>query len=150
MPRPRKILALNNRHFTNAEIAQRQASESAFKSGREKLVPPDFLSSRAKAEFEKIAVEAFWLDNLDLPDLVAYCFYFDRALAIMESDKYIAGEEFHSSSVNLMRKALMDYHKEMRSISCKLGLSAIDRLKLAPPKTEKTKNKFLEGIEDNG
>lgn len=143
--RPRKILAMNNRHFTNAEIAERQATESFFKSGRDQLTPCDCLSPRAKSMFISIVNAAFWLDNLDLPDIALYCFYWDKALTIVESaDRYIEAEEINADKPNLIRRALREYHSEMRSISAKLGLSAIDRLKLAAPKVEKPKNKFDE------
>lgn len=153
--RPRKILAMNNRHFTNAEIEERHLAESTFKSGREQLKPPKSLSARAKAEFERIVQEAHWLDNLDRNDLILYCFYWDKALSVVESYdscpeimEIQSGDSTSKMISNPLRKAIKDYHAEMRAISLKLGISSIDRLKLVAPKTEKPKNKFLEGLEN--
>ncbi len=138
MGRARKILDLNNRHFTKAEIDERRATESSFKSGRDQLLPPEFLSERAKAEFNRIINIAYWIDNLDRNDLILYCFYWDKALGVVESKVY------DDSDNNPLRRAIKDYHAEMRAISLKLGLSAIDRLKLVAPKKEKPVNKFNE------
>lgn len=140
MGRARKILDLNNRHFTKAEIDERRATESSFKSGRDQLLPPEFLSERAKAEFNRIINIAYWIDNLDRNDLILYCFYWDKALGVVESKVY------DDLDNNPLRRAIKDYHAEMRAISLKLGLSAIDRLKLVAPKKEKPVNKFLKDL----
>ena len=139
MGRPRRIVEMNKRHFTNAEIEERQNTEKFFKLNREQLLPSVSLSPRAKAEFERIVNEAYWIDNLDRNDLILYCFYWDNVANLVE--KYDDCPE--------KRKAIKEYHAEMRAISLKLGLSSIDRLKLVAPKNEKPKNKFLE-ILDNG
>lgn len=138
MGRPRKILDFNKKHFTNSEIEERKATEKFFKGERDQLVAPDSLSERAKAEFKRIVDEAYWIDNLDRNDLILYCFYWDKALNVVES------KEYDDSDKNPLRRAIKDYHAEMRAISLKLGLSSIDRLKLAAPKQEKPVNKFLE------
>ena len=151
MGRPRKILDFNRKHFTKSEIAERQATESAFKSSREQLKPADCLSDRAKEEFNRILSEAYWLDNLDRNDLILYCFYWDKALSIVESYdscpeimEIQSGDSSSKIVSNPLRKALKDYHAEMRAISLKLGLTSIDRLKLIAPKQDKPANKFLE------
>ena len=138
MGRPRKILDFNKKHFTNSEIEERKATEKFFKGERDQLVAPDSLSERAKAEFKRIVDEAYWIDNLDRNDLILYCFYWDKAL------KVVGSKEYDDSDKNPLRRAIKDYHAEMRAISLKLGLSSIDRLKLAAPKQEKPVNKFLE------
>ena len=138
MGRPRKILDFNKKHFTNSEIEERKATEKFFIGERDQLVAPDSLSERAKAEFKRIVDEAYWIDNLDRNDLILYCFYWDKALNVVES------KEYDDSDKNPLRRAIKDYHAEMRAISLKLGLSSIDRLKLAAPKQEKPVNKFLE------
>ena len=151
MGRPRKILDFNKKHFTNSEIEERKATEKFFKGERDQLVAPDSLSERAKAEFKRIVDEAYWIDNLDRNDLILYCFYWDKALAIVESYdncpevmEIQSGDSSSKLISNPLRKAIKDYHAEMRAISLKLGLSSIDRLKLAAPKQEKPVNKFLE------
>jgi phage terminase small subunit len=139
MGRPKKLLEFNKKHFTNDEIKSRQATESAYKCRNDQLTPPEKLTDRAKAEFERIKSMAHWLDNLDLNELILYCYYWDKTLALVEN---FGGKP----EDNEVRKALRDYHGEMRAISLKLGLSSIDRLKLSAPKTEKPANKFLEFI----
>jgi phage terminase small subunit len=139
MGRPRKIVDFNKKHFTKEEMAARQASETAYKLRNDQLTPPEKLTDRAKAEFDRIKSMAYWLDNLDLNELILYCYYWDKALELVEN---FGGKP----EDNEVRKALRDYHSEMRAISLKLGLSSIDRLKLSAPKNEKPVNKFLEFI----
>lgn len=140
MGRARKILEMNGKHFTKDEILQRQSTETGFKSERDQLIAPESLSARAKAEFERIVNAAYWLDNLDRNDLILYCFYWDKALAVIDSAGY------DDSDNNPLRRAIKDYHAEMRAVSLKLGLSAIDRLKLVAPKQDKPVNKFMEDL----
>lgn len=151
MGRPRKVLDFNKKHFTKDEIAERQATESAYKLRNDQLTPPENLSARAKAEFDRIKSMAFWLDNLDLNELILYCFYWDRILSILEEYdgqpeviESASGDGSSKIVSNPLRKALREYHGEMRAISLKLGLYSIDRLKLIAPKPEKPVNKFLE------
>lgn len=151
MGRPRKVLDFNKKHLTKAEIEERQAAEKAYKLRRDQLTPPEKLSPRAKAEFERIKSLAHWLDNLDRDELILYCFYWDRALSIIEEyenqpevTEVTLGDGTSKLSSNPLRKALREYHSELRAISLKLGLSSIDRLKLSAPKNEKPVNKFME------
>lgn len=144
MGRARKVLDFNKRHFTKSEIEERLAAEKSFKRERDQLIPPDSLSERAKQEFSRVVEEAYWLDNLDRNDLILYCFYWDKALALVESYDSCPEIPVGNSVSNSLRKALREYHSEMRAISLKLGIASIDRLKLAAPKVEKPKNKFLE------
>lgn len=150
MARPRTIVAMNKKHFTAAERAEREQSEAAHKVSREQLKAWEHLTERARAEFERIVSLAHWLDNLDLNDLLLYCFYWDRAQEIMEhytdapevlelEDK----EGMPKLISNPLRRALREYSAEMRAISLKLGLASIDRLKLMTPASDKPENKFL-------
>lgn len=153
MGRPRKLLDFNKKHFTKDEISERQASEKSYKLRRDELTPPDKLSARAKTEFERIKDAAFWLDNLDREELTFYAFYWDRALSIIEEYEnqpevmeQTLGDGTSKIISNPLRKALREYHGELRAISSKLGLSSIDRLKLLAPQNEKPANPFLEFI----
>lgn len=139
MGRPRKLLDFNKKHFTKSEIDARQATESAYKTRKDQLMPPEKLTDRAKAEFDRIKSMAHWLDNLDLNELILYCYYWDKTLSIVENFS-------NKPEDNEVRKALREYHAELRAISLKLGLSSIDRLKLSAPQDEKPVNKFLEFI----
>lgn len=147
MGRPRKIVDFNKKHFTKDEIAARQASETAYKLRNDQLTPPKNLTDRAKAEFDRIKSMAYWLDNLDLNELILYCFYWDRILSIMEEYgeevmEFTMGDGTSRLQSNPLIKILRDYHSELRAISLKLGLSSIDRLKLIAPQEEKKVNKF--------
>lgn len=153
MGRPRKVLEFNKKHFTKEEIATRQATEKAYKVRRDQLTPPEKLSPRAKEEFERVKEMAFWLDNLDRNELILHSFYWDRVLSIIEEydETPEVIEETSSDGTsrltgNPLRKALREYHAELRAISLKLGLSSIDRLKLSAPQEEKPVNKFFEFI----
>ena len=149
MGRPRTRVAQNKKHLTKAERESRLASEAAHAVGKDQLLPPECLSARAKAEFERLIEQAHWLDNLDVNDLQLYCFYWDKAQSVMEEyDKSpevlaLKGADGMTKLVsNPLRKALREYAGEMRRISLKLGIASIDRLRLAEPITSK-ENKFL-------
>ena len=151
MGRPRKIVDFNKKHFTKSEIAERQAVENAYKLRRDQLTPPDELTAGAKLTFSRIKEMAFWLDNLDRDELILYSFYWDRMLKIIkeynEQSEVIEmslGDGTSKIAANPLRKALRDYHSELRAISSKLGLASIDRLKLSAPEQEKPVNPFLE------
>lgn len=151
MGRPRKIVALNRKHFTKEELAARENAEREHRVGRDELQAPEHLSTRAKEEFARIVRQAFWLDDLDRDALSIYCFCLDKALSIME--EYDAAPEVLEMKsgdgksklvTNPLRRALREYSAEMRSISLKLGLTSIDRLRLVAPSASKKANKFLQ------
>ena len=156
MGRDRKLIGINGHHFTKAEIEERMQAESLYQLNRDELKPFDYLSEEARIEFERIKNNAFWLDNLDRTDLNLYCFYFERITAILreynkrneDGELEIPPEVIEMQSeggtklvANPLRKALNDYHSEIRKLSAKLGIAKIDRLKLATPLNTK-KNKF--------
>lgn len=155
MARPRKTLETTKKHLTKAEKELRAASEAAYKVGREQLMAfeqLEGLSSEAREEYERIATIATWLDDLDRNDLVSYCVAWDRARRIAASPdakrELLASTRVDGSKKLLRNPLWLSYREctaEMRSISLKLGLSTIDRLKLVAPKAEDSKpeNKFL-------
>lgn len=61
--------------MSRADRQKRQQEEEALKLGREKLVPPDWLSPAAAAEFVRVVDEAgklgLW-DNLDVDCVAVY------------------------------------------------------------------------------
>lgn len=151
MGRPRKILEFNKKHLTKEEKTERQATESAYKLRNDQLTPPEELTEGAKLTFARIKEMAYWLDNLDRDELILYSFYWDRMLQIIkeyneqpEVIEMSLGDGTSKIVANPLRKALRDYHSELRAISSKLGLASIDRLKLSAPAQEKPVNKFLE------
>lgn len=64
----------SRKHLTKEEIAQRRSSE--IKAPADNIVPPSYLNSKQKAEFEALAAELVPLDimsNLDTGELARYC-----------------------------------------------------------------------------
>ena len=157
MGRDRKCLDMNGHHFTKEELEERRRSERAYKVNQDQLKPPEYLSDSAKAEFERIKGQAFWLDNLDLNDLTLYVFCCDRLTEILKAYGEVDEEgnptmppeviEMQSEGgsklvANPIRKAIRDYHSEIRKLSAKLGIATVDRLKLVAPAKAEKKNKF--------
>ena len=149
MGRDRKVIEINKHHFTKKEMEVRKRTEEKYKINRDELKPLDSLTEEAKVEFERIVKEAFWLDNLDRNDLNLYCFYWSKVKEIVaeasdapEVIEMRSGDGCPKMVANPLRKAIKDYHGEMRKISAKLGLTSIDRLKLAAPQEEKKISKF--------
>lgn len=158
MARPRKMVEANKKHFTAAEREARLTSEAAHKVGREELLAFDRLegmSDAAKAEYQRIATAAHWLDDLDRNDLIAYCINFDRASKIAaspDSAREILALTSSDGSKKLIRnplwKAWQECCSEMRAISLKLGLATIDRLKLNAPLEETPINRWLKHLQE--
>lgn len=139
MGRTRKAVATTRKHLTNAEKEVRLESELNTRVGRDELTSEGLLTSVGQAEFDRLINQATWLDNIARNDLILYCFYWERARALMNANK--------QKPLNpAARRALREYTAELRAISLKLGLSSTDRLRLAPPPKEPKKNKFLEKI----
>ena len=164
MPRPRKALATNKKHFTAAEKEARAASEAAFKVDRADLCDFDSLknlglSEAAQKEYQRIVKAAWWIiDSLDRNDLINFCICWQRALSIASSpdaQKEIIlqtrGDGSRKVVKNPMWEIWDDCCRQMRSISGKLGLSQVDRLKLvAPTDAETATNKFLRFLRKEG
>lgn len=136
------IVLHTGRSYTVEERRQRAEEENIYRVGRLGLVPPDELTERAKLKFEQIVNEAFWLDALSVDFLASYCQAWDRWLTIVETmkgtDDVILSKNSKDETVakqNPYRYALRTYISIMQEMSAKLGLSAIDRLKLSAPVT---------------
>ena len=139
MGRTRKIVENNKKHLTKAEKKERLEIETGYRVGRDELQAAELLTARGREEFERLKRQAVWLDNIDRNDLILYCYYWERAQALMEACK--------SKVLNdRARRALREYTSEMRAISLKLGLTSIDRLRIAAPAKEPEKNKFLKHL----
>lgn len=150
MARPRKTLAATKKNLTKAEIEQKQEQEERIKIDRENLTAPNYLTEKAKAEFERVVKEAKKieiLDNLDLSILAIYSSAYAQYLEITEeiqkmdqSYRYITEDNKISPLINAQDKII----KQIMTCSSKLGLATTDRLKLIVPKKEEgTTNKYL-------
>ena len=148
------IVLHTGRSVSKEERRRREEAENIYKLERLKLVPPEELSERAKTIFENIVNEAFWLDNLDVFFVAGFAHAYDRWLEVVEkmngTDDVIITENAKGEAVakqNPYRYALRSYANIMQEFSARLGLSAIDRLKLTAPVTEqkqKEENPFEE------
>lgn len=157
MGRARVITANNKRHLTKAEKEARSKAET-LKVGREDLLDfehLDGLSEAGAALYKKIALKAIWLDDLSKPDLINYVIAWERAREIVMSPDArrevlaVATSDGRRIIRNPLLSAWLQYTKEMRSCSLKLGLSAVDRLKLVePPKEEAPPNKWIRFLEE--
>lgn len=148
--RPIVISTQNKSHWSERERAERLQLEESVRVAADRMVPPDFLTDRAKRIYEQLVWDAHWLDNLDHADLVTYAFCWDRVQTLMEKMKDIpdtlpgTGSQGQPVLIqNPDRFALKHYTDELRKISGKLGISHADRLRLLDPKVEdKPENKF--------
>lgn len=142
-----KPIVLHTARNGTVEARRKRAeSEDIYKVGRLRLVPPDELSPRAKEKFEQIVQEAFWLDELSVDLLSAYCHAWDRWLDCVEAMNGTADVVITTNSKdervakqNPYRYGLRTYVTIMEELSSKLGLGNIDRLRLSMPVTEKEK-----------
>lgn len=138
-----KPIALHTgNELTIKEKQERAEREEYYRLGRLQLVPPDELSERAKIKFNQIVAEAFWLDELSVDLLAAYCHAWDKWLECVEEMK--GKKEIYMDSdakikQNPYRNALTTYTNVMAKMSERLGLGNIDRLRLTVQKPEEKK-----------
>lgn len=153
MPTTKPIVLHTGRSYTVEERRKRAEEENIYRVNRLGLVPPDELNERAKLKFEQIANEAFWLDSLSVDFLAAYCQAWDRWLTIVETMNDTSDVVLQTNNKgetvakqNPYRYGLKSYLSIMADMSVKLGLSAIDRLRLLSPtkETEKKENNPFE------
>lgn len=148
--RPRKTTATSTGKIGKEQIKERQEQEERIKIDRENLDAPNYLTEKAKAEFERVVREAKKieiLDNLDLSILAIYSSAYAQYLEITEeiqkmdqAYRYITEDNKISPLINAQDKII----KQIMTCSSKLGLATTDRLKLIVPKKEEgTTNKYL-------
>ena len=151
--RNRVPISVIKSHLTKEEIKARQESEAYYNNlQRDKLVPPEQLSQRAKLKYMEIVDQAFWLDNLSADLLASYVHSWDRwLLLVSEMEEQAETIEYTDEATgeiimkpNPNRRAMLDYSLNMQQLSSKLGLGNIDRLKLVKPVDEnKPENRFV-------
>lgn len=150
MARPRKTTATSTGKIGKEKIKEKQEQEERIKIDRENLDAPNYLTEKAKAEFERVVREAKKieiLDNLDLSILAIYSSAYAQYLEITEeiqkmdqAYRYITEDNKISPLINAQDKII----KQIMTCSSKLGLATTDRLKLIVPKKEEgTTNKYL-------
>lgn len=154
MASKKPILLHTGRSLSKDEKRRRQEQEDIYRVGRLRLVPPDELSERAKLKFNQIVAEAFWLDELSVDLLAAYCHAWDRWLDCVEAMNGTTEVIINDGKAkqNPYRLPLRTYVAMLEDLSGKLALGNVDRLKLSLPveKEEKEKNPFEEFMTDVG
>lgn len=158
MGRPPKIIDLQKRHNTKAEIAKKRESEKKLGLARDHLKAPVWLRKEARLEFERIVKETEeigMLDNLDLAVLAIYAdaYYHYTKLSkqlAREGDTVIEERRYDRVlKVNPKLQAQSQYVERIMKASTKLGMATTDRLRLiVPEKGTDKKNKFLALIRD--
>lgn len=153
MGRPRKIVDISTGKIGKDKIASRKQQEEKVKLERDQLVAPEWLSSTAKEEFERVVTEAGsinLLDNLDLGILAIYCNAYNCYVNLTNEIKqtgYLGERESRYGTyetVHPLLSAQEKYVKQIMQCSTKLGLATTDRLKLiVPTKDESATNKYL-------
>jgi P27 family predicted phage terminase small subunit len=155
-----RVVARNNKgNMSRADRQKRQQEEEALKLGREKLVPPDWLSPAAAAEFVRVVDEAgklgLW-DNLDVDCVAVYATAYvgyKEATAALAREGAVIERETREGTMRVINPAFkmqVAYVKQIMTCSTKLGLCLTDRLKVAQPKKKEEKvNKFMKFFEDS-
>lgn len=139
------VLAKGSKHFTKAEIAEREARE--VKPCTDDITPPGYLSKKQKDEFNRIADQLRKLKILGETDVDTLARY------ILSRDTYVALTKQIQKKAILEDPILLNQYmknqdrafKQCHTAAKSLGLTIADRCRLVVPeiKVEATKeNKF--------
>ena len=139
------VLAKGSKHFTKAELAEREARE--VKPCTDDMAPPSYLTKKQKSEFIKIADQLTKLKIMGETDVDALARY------VLARDTYIALTKQIQKKAILENPILLDKYmknqdrafKQCHTAAKALGLTIADRCRLVVPeiKAEVPKeNKF--------
>lgn len=149
MARPRQpielVIAKGKKNLTKEEIQERLSSE--LKPIADEIAPPDYLTKKQKAEFDKIARQLQKLKIMGETDVDALARY------IVANDMYIVAVKKLRSRKILSDPFLFDawtktqdrYFKQARACATDLGLTISSRCRLVVPTVNeevKKENKF--------
>lgn len=152
--RTRKIVDISTGKIGKQEKFNRKIQEEKLRLDRQALEDgaPQWLSTAAAEEFNRVVLEAKKINLYDNLDLSILAIYADCYARFVEASEYlrehgstitVGDKEFASPYVAIADKLMTQILK----CSTKLGLAVTDRLKLiVPTKEEKSVNKFLEFI----
>lgn len=155
MPRKPKPLAAMSRHMTQSEKEEREEAEKSLKLGTENIFPPSWLGEDATFIFRRIVKEGakinLW-DNLDNDALARYADLSAKLIYLhdrVDQEGIIAtvtdAKGNSHDDISPAYKAYLQCHDAVRKQSAALGITTIERLRLAANgKVEKPKNKFIE------
>jgi P27 family predicted phage terminase small subunit len=139
------ILAKGSKHFTKAELAEREARE--VKPCTDDITPPDYLSKQQRAEFNRIASQLNKLKILGETDVDALARYILSRDTYVKLTKQIQKKAILEDPI-LLDKYMKNQDRAFRQcdVSAKaLGLTISSRCRLVVPeiKSETPKeNKF--------
>lgn len=157
MPRKPKPLAAMARHMTRDEKEARQQAEDSLKLGAENIFPPSWLGEDATFIFRRIVKEGakinLW-DNLDNDALARYADLSAKLIYLhdrVDQEGIIAtitdAKGNSHDDISPAYRAYLQCHDAVRKQSSALGITTIERLRLAANgKVEKPKNKFIEAL----
>lgn len=139
------ILAKGTKHFTKAELAEREARE--VKPCTDDITPPSYLTKKQKSEFNKIAAQLAKLKILGETDVDTLARYILARDTYVRLTKQIQKKEIYEDPI-LLDKYMKNQDrafKQCHTAAKSLGLTIADRCRLIVPeiKVEAPKeNKF--------
>ncbi len=152
MPRAKPVLA-SNQHLTKEEKQKRIERENAIRLGTDGIFPPAWLSETATFIFRRIANEGAKIglfDNLDVDALARYADLSAKLICLknrLEVEDIIIPSPKGGKHINPTYEAYLKCQEAIRKQSAALGLTSIERLKLATAKQdEKQENKFMAAL----
>ncbi len=140
MARPRKLSAVNKKHFSKEELAERQEQEAVLKEFDELDTDnvPSFLDRLAKQEWQRISpiINDLPISELDRQSLAMYCQYvsiFIQATKDLKKRGITITEERANGSItkqNPSFQTMLNASKEIKSIASGLGLTIDSRMRI--------------------
>lgn len=159
MTKARKPLEVNKKHFTKAEIAEREDGENEIIIGNEQLqTPPEWLVDdiavnewkRIINEINKISI----IGNLDLNNLAGYCnaYSFYRRTTEQLNNRPLLVNKMSGGSIVKVKNPLIDiqlgYASEIRKFAALCGMTVDSRLKASVIKTNNTQENISDEFGD--
>lgn len=150
MPRPRKIVDMQNAHLTREEKKNKKLEESCVTTGNDQLkTPPKWLiDAVAKKEWRRIVKELNKIEiigNLDYANLAGYCNAYANYIKVTEqlADQDYCMERHTRTGSILVKNPLIgiqkEYADEMRKFAALCGMTIDSRLKAAVTKVDRQK-----------
>lgn len=139
------VIAKGNKHLTKSEIETRRAQE--VKPLTDNIAPPSYLTSKQKAEFNKISTQLQALKIMSATDIDALARFVIANDFYIHTIKQLRKSEVKNNAIAFdnWTKIQERYFKQCRASANDLGLSISSRCKLVVPeaKSETPKeNKF--------
>ncbi len=152
MPRAKPVLA-SSQHLAKEEKEKRLERENAIRLGTDGIFPPSWLGETATFIFRRIAKEGAKIglfDNLDNDALARYADLSSKLIGLknqLEVEGIIIPSSKGGKHINPTYEAYLKCQEAVRKQSAALGLTSIERLKLATAKQEeKIENKFIAAL----